>query len=192
MNQLSTVQLLYLLYAKAYSDGDTVTKSTVKSYLSKELQKDAEQSYAVLFQQNLIESPKKSRLSVTSLGMKVLAANLKITKYRFDSLKGHKVTNTLLDCLQLASSDVQNSSLSFENMDFDTYVENFKRLYFEERKRQELLGVVAIYSRDICQKFREHNSISQSQLNEYFNKLKSTGKVFAVTEKNEELIQWAE
>lgn len=42
MNQLSTVQLLYLLAAKAYSDGDTVTKSAVKFYLSKELQKDVE------------------------------------------------------------------------------------------------------------------------------------------------------
>ena len=77
-------------------------------------------------------------------------------------------------------------------MDFDTFVEKFKELYFAERKQQELRGVVAIRSQDICQKFSEKNSISQSKLENYFNKLKSTGKVFAVTEKDEELIQWVE
>jgi hypothetical protein len=192
MNQLSTVQLLYLLYAKAYSDRDTVTKSVVKSYLSKELQKEAEQIYEVLFQHKLIESPKKNRISVTHLGMKVLAVNLQTTKYRFDSVKGPRVINTLLEYIQQTYSDFHSSLASDEEMDFDTYVEKFKALYFEERKRQELLGVVAIHSRDICQKFQENNSISQSQLDKYFDKLKSTGKVFAVTEKDEELIQWAE
>lgn len=192
MSQLSKVQLLYLLYAQAYSDGDTVTKSVVKSYLSKELQKEAEQSYEALIEQKLIESPKKNRLSVTLLGKKILAANLQTTKYRFDSVKGPKVINTLLEYLQQISSDSYNSSSTSEDMDFDTYVEKFKALYFEERKRQELLGVVAIYSRVIRQKFYENNPISQSLLDKYFEKLKSTGKVFAITEKNEELIQWAE
>lgn len=187
MNQLSTVQLLYLLYAQAYSDGGTVTKSVVKSYLSKELQKEVEQTYQALIEQKLIESPKKNRLSVTFLGKKILASNLQITKYRFHSVKGRKVINTLLECLQQISSE-SNS----EEMDFDTYVEKFKTLYFEERKRQELLGVVAIYSRVIRQKLYEHNPISQILLDKYFEKLKSTGKVFAVTEKDEELIQWAE
>ncbi|MBR8836506.1 MAG: hypothetical protein DSM106950_21430 [Stigonema ocellatum SAG 48.90 = DSM 106950] len=192
MNQLSTVQLLYLLYAKAYSDRDTVTKGVVKSYLSKELQKEAEQSYEVLFQQKLIESPKKNRISVTPLGMKVLAANLQTTKYRFDSVKGPRVINTLLEYIQQTDSHFHRSLASDEEMDFDTYVEKFKALYFEERKRQEILGVVAIHSRDICQKFQENHPISQSQLDKYFDKLKSTGKVFAITEKHEELIQWAE
>jgi FMN-dependent NADH-azoreductase len=38
----------------------------------------------------------------------------------------------------------------------------------------------------------KYNSISQSKLKEYFDKLKSSGKVFTVTEKDDELIQWAE
>ncbi|MDZ7968757.1 MAG: hypothetical protein RM368_28030 [Nostoc sp. DedSLP03] len=192
MSQLSIVQLLYLLYAQAYSNGDTVTKSVVKSYLSKELQKEAEQSYEALIEQKLIESPRKNRLSLTSLGKKILVSNLQNTKYRFDSVKGPKVINILLEYLQQVSHDYHNSSSQSEDMDFDTYVEKFKALYFEERKRQELLGVVAIYSRVIRQKVYENNQISQSLLDKYFEKLKSTGKVFAVTEKDEELIQWAE
>lgn len=77
-------------------------------------------------------------------------------------------------------------------MDFDTFVEKFKALYIEERKRQELRGVVAIHSQDICKKFIEDNPISQTTLDKHFEMLKSTGKVFAVTEKDDELIQWAE
>ena len=77
-------------------------------------------------------------------------------------------------------------------MDFDTFVEKFKALYFEERKRQELRGVVAIRSREICHKFLEQNDISQSNLNKNFALLKSNGKVFAVIEKEDELIQWVE
>ena len=38
----------------------------------------------------------------------------------------------------------------------------------------------------------EQNDISQSNLNKNFGLLKSTGKVFAVIEKEDELIQWVE
>jgi hypothetical protein len=147
----------------------------------------------VLEQKKLIESPKKSRLSVTEQGLKALVSNLqKTTTHKlFDSQKGHKVVNTLVYCIQLTSSDGSAHALE-EEMDFDTFVEKFKALYLEERKRQELRGVVAIRSQDICKKFSEHNPISQATLDKYFEMLKSTGKVFAVTEKDDELIQWAE
>jgi hypothetical protein len=192
MSQLSTVQLLYLLYADAYSNEGTVTKSVVKSYLSKELQKEAEQCYEGLIERKLIESSKKNRLSVTTLGKQILASNLQTTKYRFDSVKGPKVINIFIEYLQQVSSDSGNSSSNIEDIDFDIYVEKFKALYFEERKRQELLGVVAIYSRVIRQKFHENHPISQTVSDKYFERLKSDGKIFTVTEKNEELIQWAE
>lgn len=77
-------------------------------------------------------------------------------------------------------------------MNFKTYVNKLKKLYFKERKRQKILVFLAIHSRDICQKVRKKNQVFQSQLEKYFDNLKSTGKVFAVTEKDEELIQWAE
>jgi hypothetical protein len=191
MTKLSTEQMLYLLYAVSYSEEGTVTKGTVKGHLSKDQQKNADSIYGVLEQKKLIESPKRFRLSVTEQGLKALVSNLQTTKYRFDSQKGPKVTNTLLHCLQLRSSEAQTAASEAE-MDFDIFVEKFKALYLEERKHQELQGVVAIRSQDICQKFMEQNPISQSHLDKYFERLKSTGKVFAVTEKDEELIQWAE
>ncbi len=193
MTKLSEEQMLYLLYALSYAEEGTgtVTKGTVKGHLPKEQQKNADSIYGVLEQKKLIESPKKSRLSVTEQGLKALVSNLQTTKYRFDSQKGPKVTNALLHCLQLTSSEAQTAASETE-MDFDTFVEKFKALYLEERKRQELRGVVAIHSQDICQKFMEEHPISQTTLDKYFEMIKSTGKVFAVTEKDEELIQWAE
>jgi hypothetical protein len=192
MTKLSTAQLLYLLYAVAYSTEGTVTQGTVKEHLPGELQKDADNICNELCQQNLLQSPKKRRVAVTETGSKVLVANLQTTDYKFDAPKGKKVLNTLLDCLKLVSTDASAGSASAEDMDFDTFVEKFKPLYFEERKRQELRGVVAIHSREICQKFMDSNPISQSKLAKYFAQLKSTGKVFAVTEKDDELIQWVE
>lgn len=192
MTKLSTEQMLYLLYAVSYSEEGTVTKGTVKSYLSKELQKEADSIYEALFQEKLIESPKRYRLSVTEKGLKDLVSNLQTTEYKFNSTKGPKVLNTVVRCLQLVSSESQTTNTSVEEMDFDTFVEKFKALYFEERKRQELQGVVAIRSREICQKFREHSPISQSSMDKYFNLLKSTRQIFAVTEKDDELIQWVE
>jgi hypothetical protein len=191
MTKLSTEQMLYLLYAVSYSEDGTVTKGTVKSYLPKDQQKDADSLYEALSRKKLIESPKRNRLSVTEEGLKILVSSLQTTKYKFNSQKGPKVINTVLDCLQLVSPETKVAPLS-EEMDFDTFVEKFKALYIEERKRQELRGVVAIHSQDICQKFRNQNSISQSNLDKYFEMLKSTGKVFAVTEQDDELIQWAE
>ncbi|MEH2247137.1 hypothetical protein [Nostoc sp.] len=192
MTKLSIEQMLYLLYTVAYSDEGTVTQGTVKEHLSKELKKHADDIYNTLYQQNLLDSPKRRRISVTEEGRKALVANLQTTDYEFDSSKGQKVLNTLLHCLKLTSLKDYVSSMTIEDMDFDTFVEKFKELYFAERKQQELRGVVAIYSRDIGRKFRENHPISQSTLDNYFNTLKLTGKVFAVTEKEEEIIQWVE
>jgi hypothetical protein len=99
MNKLSIEQMLYLLYTVAYSDEGTVTQGTVKEHLSKELKKNADDIYNALYQQNLLESPKRRRISVTEEGRKALVANLQTTDYEFDSSKGQKVLNTLLHCL---------------------------------------------------------------------------------------------
>ncbi len=192
MTQLPVEEMLYLLYAVAYSNEGTVTQGLVKEHLSKEHQKNAEQIYKSLEQQKLIESPKRSRFSVTDHGKKVLVANLQITDYEFDTSKGQRVLNALLYCFKLTSPKDHVSTASIEDMEFDTFVEKFKKLYFEDRKQQELRGVVAIRSHDICQKFMEHNLISRSQLDRYFGQLKSNGLIIAVTEKDDELIRWVE
>jgi len=191
MIELSTEQLLYLLYAVAYSKDSKATKSDVKQHLPKGYQKYANAICDVLCQKQLLESPKKGQLFVTEQGKKVLAANLQTSKYEFDSAKGAKLINALWRYCQVGVADSQTSDGGKE-MDFEKFVEKFKALYFEERKRQELRGVVAIRSREICQKFLEQNDVSQSNLKKNFALLKSTGKVFAVIEKEDELIQWVE
>jgi hypothetical protein len=191
MTKLTTDQLIYLLYVVAYSDEGTVTQGTVKRHLSQEQQKEASNICNILCNKNLLESPKRSRLSVTEQGRKALVANLQSTDYKFESSKGQKVLNTLLYCLTLTYSQ-NNGSTSVEDIEFEVFVEQFKQIYFEERKQQELRGVVAIRSREICQKLQDSNNISQSLLDKYFSRLKSDGKIFAVTEKDDELIQWVE
>lgn len=192
MTKLATEQMLYLLYAVAYSPEGTVTKSDLRGSLPKELKKNANVIYEFLHKHDLLQSPQKGRLSVTEQGIKALVTNLQTTDYKFESQKGPKVLNTLLHCLKLTDSKDYVSSAPLEDMDFDTFVEKFKELYFQERKQQELRGVVAIRSREICKKFMEHSSISKSLWDKYFAQLKSSGLIFAVIEKDEELIQWVE
>ena len=97
----------------------------------------------------------------------------------------------MIACLKLATKYNQTSSQN-EDMDFETFIDKFKELYLEEKKRQELEGVVAIRSQEMCYKFRQNNHISELLLEKYFDKLKSNGLVFAVQENNKELIQWVE
>jgi hypothetical protein len=191
MAELTTEQLLYLLYANAYLDGGTVTKSAVKSYLMKVWKENAEEIYQTLQEQKLIEPAGRGRFTVTECGEKALITNLGTTAYRFDSVKGPKVLNALLECVGKAAAAPPPSKFAKE-ITFDEFQEKFKALYFEERRQQELRGVVAIHGQEICQKFIEQSSISEETLHRYFDLLKSMGRILAVTEKGSELIQWVE
>jgi len=190
MSQLSTEQLLYLFYTSAYSGDNSITKGDVKSHLPKDIQEKAESLYDSLLRQQLIESPKKSRISVTKNGEEALLKNLLATDYKFTSSKGPKVLNTLLSLLKSASSNIP--TLFNEDMDFDTFVVKFKSIYIEERKLQAKQGVVVIQRRDICRKFREQNSISEEILNQYFHQLQSTGQIFTAIGRDDEIINWVE
>ncbi|NEP03640.1 MAG: hypothetical protein F6K25_06790 [Okeania sp. SIO2G4] len=189
MTELSTEQLLYLLYTFAYSTEGTVTRSTVRNHLSKKRRPNAKQVCESLCELKLLESPKRGRIKVTEMGMKALVLNLQTTEYKFRSNKGPKILNALMACLKLTAKYNQINYQN-EDMDFETFVDKFKKLYLEERRRQELEGVVAIRSKEICQKFRQNNHISELLLEKYFEQLKSDGLVFAVQENNKELIQW--
>ena len=93
--------------------------------------------------------------------------------YRFTSIKGPKVLNALIDCFKNASEINSEVTLSQE-MSFDEFQDKFKALYFEERRRQEIRGVVAIHSKELRSKFRKESFISDEKISEYFEKLKST------------------
>lgn len=77
-------------------------------------------------------------------------------------------------------------------MDYPTFMEQFKDLYLRERRRQELQGVVAIRSKDLIASFLDQHKISKPSLEGFFNKLKSTGVIFSTVEMGDELIQWVE
>lgn len=192
MTKLSTEQLLYLFYVFAYSDGDSITLGNIKRYLPKEFKNNANQICKDLCQKDFLESPKKQRVSMTTQGKSILVENLQTTDYQFKTNKGCKVVNALLECLKLAASENKATSETIAEMDFETFIEKFKELYFQERKRQEKHGLAVIRSQDICQQFIEEHSILQKTLNQYFERLKSEGQVFAVIEKDEEIIQWSE
>jgi hypothetical protein len=203
MTKLTKGQMLYLLYADAYSEAGTVTKGTVKPHLPSEWQEKVQEIYDVLETQKLIvridkagkPTKREGRLSVTPEGKKALATNLATTDYEFDSSKGYKVLNTLLTCIQEAAQDSsQFRSSENEEMTFAEFQQKFKTLYFEERKRQELGGVVAIHKKELIEKFQAANSVtlSSKKLNEYFGELKSSGKVFISKGEKDELIHWVE
>ncbi len=189
MTELSTEKMLYLLYTFAYSTEGTVTRSTVRNHLSKKRRVGAKQVCESLCELKLLESPKRGRIKVTEMGMKALVFSLQTTEYKFRSNKGPKLLNALMACLKFAAKYNQINYRD-EDMDFETFVDKFKKLYIEERKRQELEGVVAIRSQEICQKFIKNHHISESLVEKYFEQLKSNGLVFAVRENNKELIQW--
>jgi hypothetical protein len=194
MTDLNIEQTIYLLHAMAYIEADkanTVTKGTVKSYLPIEWRGQAEKSYTVLEAQGLIKHISKGRFSLTEQGLESLVNGLSRADYTFTSVKGPKVLNALLTCLR-KTLKTHLPAESLKEMSFDEFQGKFRALYFEERMKQELRGVVAIYSKEILAKFIDENKISQYLLSQYFEQLKSTSKILVVIERGNELMQWVE
>ncbi|BAZ51087.1 hypothetical protein NIES4103_37100 [Nostoc sp. NIES-4103] len=191
MTKLSTSQFLYLLYAYSYCfEKETVTKSNVKTALSSKVKESIDNIYDVLLKQDLITSPRRGRLSVTNKGINILIENVGNIDYKFSNKNSqHRMLNTLMQCWKLAASSIEST-----HIDFDIFLEIFTKIYFQEKKAQEVSGVVAIHKQDIYQKFVNNKSISISpnEWEEYFNVLKSTGKIFTSTGENDELVHWAE
>jgi hypothetical protein len=199
MKEISKDELLYLLYAFSQTrEEETVTKSAVKEALSRDKKDLAKQKfpkyvdsiYESLVKQELIKSPKKGRLSLTDAGISIIASNLAVAESSFfDSPKGPKILNSLLYFIKTSYSGSENLT---REMSFDTFVEKFKDLYFEEKKHQENRGVVVIRAKEICSKFQSREQISQDSISNYFNRLKSDGRIFSTVEKGDEIIEWVE
>ena len=191
MTELTTEQLIYLLYATAYIEAETVTKGTVKSHLPSDWKEKAEKIYDFLQTKGLIKQTSKGRFSITKQGTRSLVTNLATTDYEFDSVKGPKVLNTLLTCLRRAA-EAHSQGESVEEMTFDEFQEKFKALYFKERKQQSLQGVVAIRKREISKIFIEQHSTSRQKFEKYFEMLRSEGEISVTEGGEDELIEWVE
>jgi hypothetical protein len=79
-----------------------------------------------------------------------------------------------------------------KKMSSEEFEERFRALYLEERKRQELKGVVCIYGQDLCDKFAEQYRISETRVGKLYSMLKESGKIAAVMGRDNELVQWVE
>ncbi|MGB3492914.1 MAG: hypothetical protein WBA57_09310 [Elainellaceae cyanobacterium] len=215
MTELTQEQLIYLLYAKAYSkasEAHTLTKSDVKSHIPDKYKENIEEIYNELKKQKLIELKTKKgqtrdakgnplkkggRFSVTNEGNLALATNLTTTEHDFLPSKSYKVLSTILVCLlpyikEFAKAHPQ--VVSSKEMTFDEFQEKFKSLYLAERKNQELSGVVAIHKKEILENFQATylEMLSSEKLKEYFKELRSKGIVFISKGEKDDLIHWVE
>ena len=77
-------------------------------------------------------------------------------------------------------------------MSYSLFLEKFKELYFEERRQQELRGVVAMYSQNMCEKFSQTYSVNRHLVDKYFQQLKTNQVIYAVVDWKVELFQWVE
>ena len=80
---------------------------------------------------------------------------------------------------------IKEKQISYAKFEID-----FKEFYNEEKRKQELQGVVAIKRNKLLDDYAKKNGISRQQLDSHFESLKTNGKVFSVKEKGEELFQW--
>lgn len=102
---------------------------------------------------------------------------------------GAKFGDVLLKWIREECSSTSISS-SEHTIDFETFANLFEQAYIDERKTQELRGAIVIYGRKICEKFASQNSISNSLLEDYYQKLKSSNKILCVEGRDGEMIEW--
>jgi hypothetical protein len=76
-----------------------------------------------------------------------------------------------------------------ENKLFEINSKVFEQEYREERRQQELKGVVAIKKNQLEARMKERG-MSKKDYEVFYNRLKAEGKIFTVKEINEELLQW--
>jgi hypothetical protein len=77
-------------------------------------------------------------------------------------------------------------------MPYKQFESKFETEYREEKKRQELRGVVAIRTNEMKALFTKKHNISDNDFDDLFDKLKKSKKLFTVIENKQELMQWAD
>jgi hypothetical protein len=67
-------------------------------------------------------------------------------------------------------------------------------MYYEERRKQEMEGIVVIYKSNLLDKFYKANrhSISVELVSEYFDELRTIGEISVSKGEKDELLHWAE
>lgn len=173
---LNQSQMLYLLYVVAYAKEGTITRSQVKSHLPRQYKAEASLVCDQLLWAKYLSMPKRGRIELTQIGREALIEGIKTSTY----VSRSKVVNALMSLIKPPQGILP----------YGEFVSKMEALYLEERRQQELSGVVAIKSTDLCNKFTHRHNTPISLVVGYFNQLKSDGLVFAAKERDTELIQW--
>jgi hypothetical protein len=134
-----------------------------------------------------ITTSKGTQFRMTQSGEHTLVKGLK-NQY----LQGRTNTEKALLKLFLKISTSVSTTQDEPEMDFEVFKIRFKDIYLEVRKVEELRGAVVIYGQEICDKFASQFPISKKLLVTYFERLKTTGQIFAVQGRDGEMIQWVE
>lgn len=182
--------------------------------LSKRVIRSGEKSedYKPILQQlklvDAISEDKKDVFLITETGINLLRSKLVDGKFNFqhddstpDPKKlgetkkvgqiGAKFGDVLLKWIREEGSSKRGEPNEII-MDFEKFILQFKEVYLNERKSQEIGGASVIYKKDICEKFVSHTPIPQSLLDEYYNKLKTSGNILTVVGRDGEMIQWVD
>jgi hypothetical protein len=192
-------EIHYLLNAKAYGKDGTITRSDVKKNMPEKWKQKSDGIYISLKDRKLVQPVDKAgnptttdgRFCITDKGLEALVGAMLSTEFRFTARKGPKILNALLDFIKMFAEDDSRTKQADE-MSFEEFEERFRALYLEERKRQELKGVVSIHGQDLCDKFAEQYRISETRVGKLYSMLKESGKITTVMERGNELIQWVE
>ena len=75
-------------------------------------------------------------------------------------------------------------------MPYKQFESKFESEYREERKRQELRGVIAVKTNQMKTIFTKKYNISDDNFDDLFDKLKKSKKLYTVIENKTELMQW--
>lgn len=183
MIDINKEQFIYLLQSFICSEGYRVSIESVKFNLPHQ---KAGVIYSSLKGLGLVQEIDSESFYITEKGFYSVVLAMTSNNSHYGVSKSG-VINNLISALKEANTSKQ------KGMSLEEFEVEFKSLYLNKRRKQELRGVVCIRSKEILYDFMIQNpSITQEKLEEYFNWLKSSGKIFAVIENGVEVFQWCE
>lgn len=188
MANLSKAEAMYLLHALAYAEEGGAPRGVLRARLPAALQGGAESACKGLLKKGLLQETARSSVAATESGVAALVAHLRTTGMAFATAKGPRILNALADLFKIAAPATKLTT----EMDYDTFVERFRRLYDQEKLQQEKRGIVAIHTQDLRDRFLRHEGLSPDRFDEHLARLKASRQVFTMVEKSHELLRWAE
>jgi hypothetical protein len=186
-------EMLYLLYALAYSDERGVTKSVVKKRVPTFVRGKAEDVFQILESQQFIKLLRKGRFIVLDAGKKALTFALLTTQYQFNLVRSSRVISTLVACFQNAYFQnwlQMNLAKDDGACSFEFFVEKFKGFYniiIKQNRRR--IGVGITRKREFIEKFQEIG-VTPEVFEKHFQKMEAEYIINVEKGRQDLLISW--